>query len=71
MKRIDAITQHLVNRMEELRDDLKSSSEKFAREPDMERVTYIRGTTDSMQVNNSIYMKRVGESYLEPHEIMQ
>ncbi len=71
MKRIDSITQHIVDRLDELREDLKTCEDKFAREPDMDRVTYIRGTKDCMQVNNNIYIKRVGESYLRPDEIMQ
>ncbi len=71
MKRLDSITQQIVNRTEELREDLRTCSEKFAREPDLDSVTYIRGTKDSMQVNNNIYMKRVGKSYLDPSEIMQ
>ena len=71
MKRVDSITQQLIDRMDELREDLKNSEEIFSREPNIDSVTFIRGTKDSMQVNNNIYMKRVGGSYLEPEEIMQ
>jgi len=71
MKRADKITQHIIKRINELKDDRDHAAERYADFLDADRITFVIGTNYSLQLNNNIYIKRMGESYLEPHEIVQ